>query len=74
MFEVTYWEKNDAEIAAAPPEQRESLKKRKLAEFSNKLETGVEMCINQCASANNDDMNDCLLAAKTSAAVKACTD
>ena len=73
VFTVTYWEKNDAEIAAAPADKRDSLKKRKLAEFSNLLETGVEMCINQCSSANNDDQNACLLAAKTTAAVMVCT-
>lgn len=69
---LSYWAKADAQIAAAPPEQREALKKRKLAEFTHQLETGVEMCINQCASANNDDQTDCMIAAKTSEAVMAC--
>ncbi|MDX2093962.1 MAG: hypothetical protein SFX73_39375 [Kofleriaceae bacterium] len=73
VFQVSYWEAADAEIAAAPPEKRESLKKHKLVEFSNKLENGVELCVNQCASANNDDLNACLLAVKNTADIKKCT-
>jgi hypothetical protein len=69
---LAYWGKADAEIAAAPAEQREALKKRKLAEFTHQLESGVEMCVNQCSSANNDDQTDCMIAAKTADEAMAC--
>ena len=36
------------------------------------LEGGVETCITQCVSANNDTTVDCLIAAKTAEAAKAC--
>jgi hypothetical protein len=72
FYEVKFWETADPEIAAAPAEQRDTLKKKKLAEFSTKVEDGVEFCVMQCTSANNEDMNKCLLAAKTSAAIAAC--
>jgi len=74
VYELTFWEKADAEIAAAPAEEREKLKKRKLAMLSAEIENGVELCINQCSSANNDDMNACLLKAKTTKDVVTCTE
>lgn len=73
VFEVTYWEKADPEIAAAPEAERDKLKRRKLAEYSSKVENGIELCVNQCSSANNKDQNACLLKAKTTKDVVACT-
>lgn len=73
MFEVAYWEKADAEIAAAPADKRDSLKKKKLADFSTRIEDGVDLCVNQCVSANNKEQNKCLLAAKSAADIATCT-
>ena len=62
---LLYWKQADAEVAAAPAQQRDALRKRKLGEFDTKLEGGIDMCISQCQSANNDTQIDCLIAAKT---------
>lgn len=70
---LVYWERTDAEIAAAPEKDRENLKKRKLSEFTNYLEQGVEMCVNQCSSANNDEQIACMRNAKTGKEATACS-
>ena len=62
---LVYWKQADAEITAAPADQRDTLRKRKLGEFDTKLEGGIDMCVSQCQSANNDTQIDCLIAAKT---------
>lgn len=72
-YTLVYWDKTDAEIAAAPEGARENLKKQRLAEFANRLEGGVEMCVNQCSSANNDEQIDCMMEAKTASAVEKCS-
>ena len=69
---LIYWDKADAEIAAAPPAQRDELRKQKLAKFSADLEEGVNMCTNRCISAGNDKQIDCLNAAKTAAQARDC--
>ncbi len=71
---LVYWEKTDAEIASAPEGARENLKKQRLSEFTNYLEQGVEMCVNQCSSANNDEQIECMTKAKTGAEAKVCSD
>lgn len=53
---------------------RKSLKARRNAEFSSRLENGVNLCIEGCVSAGNDDQMDCLIKAKTAKASKACLD
>lgn len=69
---LAYWKKADAEIAALPEAERENEKKRRLAQYSTQLETGVDLCVNQCVSANNDEMTDCMIEAKTAETVIAC--
>ena len=72
FFTLTYWKKADAEIAALPAAEREVAKKRKLSEFANMIENGVEMCVSQCASANNDDQVECMTRAKTADEAQTC--
>lgn len=72
-MKLVYWEKADAEIAAAPEAQRDELRKQKLAKFSADQEAGVNMCTNRCISAGNSDQIDCLNAAKTAAQARDCT-
>lgn len=62
---LVYWKDVDAEVAAAPADQRDALRKRRLGEFDSKLENGIDMCVSQCQSANNEADIDCLIAAKT---------
>jgi len=69
---LRYWKAADAEVAAAPPGQRDALRKKKLGEFDQKLESGIDMCVSQCQSANNDTDIECMIAAKTEAQVTAC--
>ena len=48
-----------------PADQRDAVRKTKLGEFSTKLERGIDMCVSQCQSVNNDSDVDCMIAAKT---------
>jgi hypothetical protein len=73
FYTLTYWEKADALIAAAPEGARENMKKTKLAQFTSALEDGVDLCVNQCSSANNDEQVDCMTNAKTSVDAKKCS-
>jgi len=69
---LTHWKKVDPEIAAAPPEKREGMKKRAISEFENKLEDGIDQCIAQCVSAHNEEQTNCMIDAKSAEAVQAC--
>jgi len=71
-FTLRYWRTADKDIAAAPEKDRAALRKTRLGQFDSKLENGVELCINQCTSANNDTMNKCLIEAKSAETVDAC--
>ena len=73
-FTLVYWDSVDKEIAAAPADQRDALRKKRLAEFSSKLENGVDLCVDQCSSANNTKTIDCMNEAKTADAQRTCTE
>ncbi|HEY4243882.1 MAG TPA: hypothetical protein VGM88_28910 [Kofleriaceae bacterium] len=70
---LAYWDKTDKEIEALPPEQRVSMRKQKLSEFDNKMETEVDGCVSQCVSANNKEQTKCMIDAKTADQVRLCT-
>ncbi len=70
--QLVYWKQADAEIAAAPPAQRDELWKQKLAKFTADLEHGITMCSSQCITANNDKTIQCMLDAKSAEQAKAC--
>lgn len=72
--ELVYWEQADAEIAAAPLEQRDELRKAKLAEFTKNLENGINTCSSKCLSANEKKDIDCMINAKTAKQAKACVE
>ena len=71
---LMYWEVVDKELATLPADQRDAARKKKLAEFSSQLENGVDTCVSQCESANNEKQTDCMIAAKTAAEVQKCTE
>ncbi len=71
---LTFWKKTDAEIAAAPANQRKELRKKKLAEFTAELEHNIQFWVGQCQSANNDDQIDCMIDAKTAEEALDCAD
>ncbi|HUJ62184.1 MAG TPA: hypothetical protein VLX92_26940 [Kofleriaceae bacterium] len=70
--QLTYWKKADAEIAAAPPAERDQLRKDRLAKFSADIEKGIDFCVGRCTSANNEKQTGCLIEAKTAEAAQAC--
>jgi len=69
---LVYWKHVDAEVASTPPDQRDALRKRRLGEFDSKLENGIDMCVSQCQSANNETDIDCMIAAKTADQATGC--
>jgi hypothetical protein len=70
--ELVFWKGADAEIIATPVAERDALRKKKMAEFTNNLSKGVDMCTSKCMSANNDKTTNCLLDAKTAEQAKKC--
>jgi hypothetical protein len=44
-----------------------------MAQFSNNLSRGVDMCSSKCMSANHKEDIECLINAKTAKEAKACT-
>jgi len=72
VYTLTYWQKANAEIEQLPPEQRKLARQKKLSDFTNRLETGIDTCTTQCQSANNDGQIDCMIAAKTAEEAIAC--
>ena len=71
--QLVYWEQADAEIAAAAPDQREPIRKAKLAKFEAEMQSRLDAVVSKCTSANNDKMTDCMIAAKTATQAKSCT-
>jgi hypothetical protein len=69
---LVYWKPADAEVAAAPPEQRDALRKQKLGELSTRLERHIDICVSQCTSTDDPTTVDCMIAAKTAEQALAC--
>jgi len=69
---LAYWKTGDAKIAAAPPAERDALRKKLLARFDSELEGGIDLCVSQCQSANNTKDIDCMIEAKTGDQALAC--
>ena len=70
--QLVYWEGAEKEIASAPADQRDALRKQKLSEFASSMEKGLALDVSKCTSANFSDQVDCMIAAKTAAQAKAC--
>jgi hypothetical protein len=70
---LAYWKAADQEIAAAPADQRDALRKQKLGEFTRKAEAGIDGCVLRCQSARNQASVDCLIAARTADQVQECS-
>jgi len=71
---LTYWKRVNAEIAARPAAERDLMRKKKVSEFTNELETKIDTVVSQCQSANNDEQVDCMIAAKTAEAAIECAE
>lgn len=71
-FTLIYWEQAEKDIAAAPPEQREQLRKTKLADRDAKLNEGIGLAIMQCRAARDFDGVKCMRAATTADEARKC--
>jgi hypothetical protein len=71
-FTLIYWEKAEAEIAAAPPEQREAMRAEKVKEKDRQLAGGLELGINQCRGSRDKDGVKCMKDAKTAEQARKC--
>lgn len=69
---LVYWKKAEADIEAVPMAERDALRKQKLQELEGYLQRGMDMCVSQCQSANNEDTMDCVIAAKKAEQAEAC--
>ncbi|HUQ05696.1 MAG TPA: hypothetical protein VM261_24500 [Kofleriaceae bacterium] len=71
-FTLVYWEKAEAEIAAAPPEQREAMRAEKVKEKDRQLTGGLTLAINQCRGSRDKDGVKCMKDAKTATQARKC--
>jgi len=71
-FKLVYWEQVEKEIAEAPPEQREELRKTKLADRDAKMKEGMDLAVAQCRAARDFEGVKCMKAATTAAQARAC--
>jgi hypothetical protein len=69
---LTFWEDAEKQIAAAPPEARDALRKEKLAENQRQIEEGIALGVQQCRGARDFDGVKCMKAATTAAQARAC--
>jgi hypothetical protein len=71
---LMFWSQAEPLIAKAPADQRDKLRKEKLACFTYELETKIDVVVTQCQAANNDEQVDCMIAAKTADQALACAE
>jgi hypothetical protein len=71
-FTLHFWAEADKELARAPADQRDALRKQKLGDLDKRMADGVDMCVSQCQAASNKDDIECMIAAKTVEQVRAC--
>lgn len=69
---LMYWRDADATIAKAPAEQRDELRKKKLAEFTQRMDQGLQTLVTQCVSANDKKTIQCMIDAKTADEAEKC--
>jgi hypothetical protein len=72
--QLKYWKKAEAEIAAAPPEKRDQMRKDAVVKFEHEEEVGTVALVTRCVAANDDDTVNCLIEAKTAEQADACAD
>jgi hypothetical protein len=59
----------EVEVAAAPADQRDALRKTEQDAFDHR----IDVCVSECVRTNDRDATDCLIAAKTPTQAHACT-
>lgn len=71
-FTLIYWDQAEKEIAAAPPAERDALRKAKAEDKDKKLAAGLELGIMQCRGARDHEGVKCMKAATTAAQARKC--
>jgi hypothetical protein len=71
---LMYWHRVDLEIEKLPEKDRKLARNKKLSEFTNGIENGIDARVQQCVSANNEEQIDCMIKAKTAEAVAKCAE
>lgn len=71
-FTMLYWEKAEKEIADAPKEQHEALRKTKVEEHDRQLKGGIELAVMQCRGARDHDFVKCMKDANNAAEARRC--
>lgn len=69
---LVYWGKADAALSQLPESERANARSKMQTAFDTELEGEITAITSQCVSANNDDMVDCMIKAKTSAQALKC--
>jgi hypothetical protein len=72
--ELIFWDRENAEIAKLPAEQRDAERKRKLLEFNREIDSQLDFRVRQCVGAGNDEQADCIIKAKTAAEARDCAE
>ena len=71
-FTLHYWDEADKEIAKAPPDQRDALRRKKVEQLDPRMNQELGMCVSQCREAAGNDEAKCMIEAKTAKDVEAC--
>jgi|GEM_PF-1475105 len=69
---LMYWEKVEAELAAAPPSERDALRATKITQRDQLIDEGLVMAISQCRAARDFDGVKCMKEAHSATQARAC--
>ena len=70
--QLQFWHDHQKEIDAAPPDQRDAVRTKLLAEFTRGMERGLDLCTSKCVDANYDKDVTCWTNAKSYADLEKC--
>ena len=71
-FKLHYWKDADAEIAAAPPEQRDAVRAQKNAEYDDRMMKNLDLCVTKCQSGADQKRVQCWIDATTAEQAEKC--
>lgn len=72
--QLKFWHDHEPEVTAAPPEQRDAVRQKLLADFTRGMERGLDLCTTKCVDANNDKDVTCWTNAKSYAQLEKCNE
>jgi hypothetical protein len=71
-FTLHYWEEAEAEIALAPPEERDALRAQKRSELEPRMMQNLELCIQKCRSGADGHRVKCWIASTSAEQARRC--